>query len=159
MSIFAQYWQRRLVTGFPVLAAMQVSVAGEQAAWHLAAPFELNRNDHATAFGGSISTLATIAGWMAVNVVAGEGADVVIQSGATDFVLPIASDFTAHVLPPVADDLAAFERMYVRRGKGRLAVSVEVRTASNQPAATFHGVYVAVRLNQPPALRGSGQTD
>ncbi|GGP23242.1 hypothetical protein GCM10010970_32420 [Silvimonas iriomotensis] len=125
---------------------MQVAVLGDAAAWHLSAPFEPNRNDHATAFGGSISTLATIAGWMAVNVAAGEGADVVIQSGATDFILPIAADFTARVLPPDAADLAAFERMYARRGKGRLAVAVEVITASNALAATFHGVYVAVRL-------------
>jgi thioesterase domain-containing protein len=146
VSVFASSWQQRLREGFPLLAAMQVAVLGDEHGWHLSAPFEPNRNDHATAFGGSISTLATIAGWMAVNVAAGEGADVVIQSGSTDFVLPIASDFTAHVLPPLADDLAAFERMYTRRGKGRLAMAVEVKTASNQLAATFHGVYVAVRL-------------
>ncbi|MDR3428173.1 YiiD C-terminal domain-containing protein [Silvimonas sp.] len=143
---FADYWNSRLRDGFPVLAAMQVHVMGDVDDWSLAVPYEPNRNDHATAFGGSISTLATIAGWMVVNVAAGEGADVVIQSGATDFLLPIPGDFSAHVLPVDEQQLAAFQRMYRRRGKGRLSMTVEVHTASKMLAARFVGVYVAVRL-------------
>ncbi|WP_145927221.1 YiiD C-terminal domain-containing protein [Jeongeupia sp. USM3] len=150
MSDFAARWTARLQTGFPVLAAMQVTLRGDASGWSLHAPFDPNRNDHATAFGGSLSTLATIAGWLYTNeaaggVVAADRVDVVIQSGNAHFVAPLHADLVATVLPVGDADLAAFRRTLARRGRARLAVHVSVGDGTAE-AVRFTGQYVAVRL-------------
>ncbi|KPC53089.1 putative thioesterase [Amantichitinum ursilacus] len=147
-SPFAVAWQQRLVEGFPLLAAMGVTVQGTAEHWQLHAPFAPNRNDHGTAFGASISSLATIAGWMAVNVWADMPVDVVIQHGSTDFVRPLQSDLRAQVALVSPEAILKLNGTLARGRPARLAVEVTV-TAVDDPAMTaaqFAGRYVAVRL-------------
>ncbi|GAA5787330.1 hypothetical protein GCM10007860_30260 [Chitiniphilus shinanonensis] len=139
---FAPHWQARLRGGFPLLDAMRVEVRGDADGWALHAPFAVNRNDHGTAFGGAISTLATIAGWMAALLAAADDADAVIQSGDTEFLLPIHGDFHARVLPPPADDVARLRRALARGRPGRLHLVVEIRDDADVLAARFAGRYV-----------------
>ncbi|GHD55131.1 YiiD C-terminal domain-containing protein [Jeongeupia chitinilytica] len=149
MSDFAARWTARLQTGFPVLAAMQVSLRGDAADWVLHAPFAPNRNDHATAFGGSLSTLATIAGWLYVNeaaaTVVGDRVDVVIQTGNAHFVMPLQADLLAQVVPPDEAELASFHRTLARRGRARLTLHATVGDGTSE-AVHFTGQYVALRL-------------
>ena len=144
---FAAAWQARLVEGFPLLAAMGVTVHGDADNWRLHAPFALNRNDHGTAFGASISSLATIAGWMAANALAQRPVDVVIQRGDTAFLRPIAADLQAWVIAPEASQVERLQQTLQRKRPARIALDVAVAaTGSNEIAARFSGVYVAVVL-------------
>ncbi|KAF0813133.1 hypothetical protein IGB42_02533 [Andreprevotia sp. IGB-42] len=145
-SAFAAHWTSRLTGGFPVLAAMQVVVQGDAERWQLVAPFGPNRNDHGTAFGGSLSTLATIAGWMATNLAAGDGYDVVIQSGNADFITPLTGNLLTQVQTIDAATLQRFAATLARRGKARLAVNVVIHDQRNAPVLRFAGQYVAVAL-------------
>ncbi|WP_281279759.1 YiiD C-terminal domain-containing protein [Chitiniphilus eburneus] len=86
-----------------------------------------------------------MAGWMAVLLAAGDGCDAVIQSGETEFLLPIHDDFQAHVLPPPPDELARLQRALARGRPGRLVLQVEVRDGEDRLAARFTGRYVAQR--------------
>ncbi|WP_432721829.1 YiiD C-terminal domain-containing protein [Jeongeupia wiesaeckerbachi] len=154
MTVFADRWTDRLRSGFPLLAAMQVRLIGDAGAWQLHAPFDPNRNDHATAFGGSLSTLATIAGWLYVNEAAGETLDpdlidVVIQTGNAHFVTPLQADLVARVMPVDDAELAVFHRTLARRGRARLTVHATVGDGKTE-AVRFTGQYVAVRLPQSP---------
>ena len=143
---FASHWTRRLTDGFPMLAAMQVRVEGHEHAWFLAAPFDPNRNDHGTAFGGSLSTLTTIAGWMRTNLAAGDDHDVVIQHGNCDFVRPLTGDLFARPLPVDDLTLQRFSSALARRGRARLAVQVEILNDACEQVVLFSGQYVATKL-------------
>ncbi|SMC29763.1 thioesterase domain-containing protein, putative [Andreprevotia lacus DSM 23236] len=146
MVDFARHWTRRLNDGFPVLAAMQVQVEGTPFAWYLTAPFAANHNDHGTAFGGSLSTLATIAGWMSTSVLAGDGYDVVIQTGNTEFIAPLRDDLFARPLPVDQYTAQRFLQTLSRRNKARLSVQVTLLDAQGETVALFSGLYVATAL-------------
>ncbi|UXY16848.1 thioesterase domain-containing protein [Chitiniphilus purpureus] len=141
-STFAAAWQARLVTGFPLLAAMQIEVGGDAADWWLTAPFAPNRNDHGTAFGASISTLATIAGWMGALLAGGTDCDAVIQSGSTEFLHPITGAFHARPQPPGPDEIARAHAALRRGRPARLSLRVTVLDEGMRIAAQFEGRYV-----------------
>ncbi|BCL74380.1 thioesterase [Jeongeupia sp. HS-3] len=145
MSDFADRWTQRLHSGFPLLAAMDVRLVGDARAWQLHAPFDPNRNDHGTAFGGSLSTLATIAGWLYVSVLAGDAFDVVIQSGNAHFVQPLQTGLVSQVTAVSDDELVRFRQTLARRGRARLTVHASVGDGTSE-AMRFTGQYVAVRL-------------
>lgn len=151
MDDFARHWTRRLNDGFPVLAAMQVQVEGSPLAWYLSAPFGPNRNDHGTAFGGSLSTLATITGWMSTGLLAGDGYDVVIQSGNTDFIKPLTDNLFARPLPIDLPTRQRFARTLARHGKARLSVQVVLLDDTGDTVVLFSGQYVATAL--PPGMQ------
>ncbi|HSC79768.1 MAG TPA: YiiD C-terminal domain-containing protein [Chitinolyticbacter sp.] len=143
---FAAHWQRRLTDGFPMLAAMQLQVVGDASAWQLQAPFLPNRNDHGTAFGGSLAMLAIIAGWMQAALLAGDGCDVVIQSSSFDFLAPLRSDLHASVQRVPEDDVQRYARALARGRPARLAVPVLLLAADGGVVGRFVGRYVATAL-------------
>lgn len=113
----------------------------------LAAPLAPNINHKRTAFGGSLHTLALLAGWSVCWVLvreAGIPAQVVVQENASRYLHPVARDFTAECLRP---DPAVAERFLAtlrRRRRARLELEAQVRAGST-PAMTFTGTYVALR--------------
>ncbi|NHQ87851.1 thioesterase [Iodobacter sp. HSC-16F04] len=143
MNDFSQRWTTRLHEGFPLLKAMQVQLLGDQSGWQLTAPYGPNQNDHHSAFGGSISTLATIAGWLWVSELAGPGVNVVIQTGNTHFLSPLQADLIAHVCPPEASQTARFLHTLQRKGRARMALEITVGDAAGLIAARFNAQYVA----------------
>ncbi len=147
----------------PLTRAMQASVRRcDEHGIVLHAPLVPNLNHKHTAFGGSLSTLATLAGWMMTEVLleeAGIAADVVIQSGETRFVHPVEQDFSAWCPRPAAEALARFLDMLTRHGKGKLdlhaSIAIDTGTGTDagiaagigtgQEALHFSGRYVALR--------------
>jgi thioesterase domain-containing protein len=143
MNDFSQGWTTRLHQGFPLLKAMQVQLLGDQSDWQLSAPYGPNQNDHHSAFGGSISTLATIAGWLWVSELAGPKVDVVIQTGSTNFLSPLQSDLVAKVCQPDPSQTARFLHTLQRKGRARMALEITVGDATGKIAARFNAQYVA----------------
>jgi thioesterase domain-containing protein len=135
--------------------------AWDGASVRLAAPLAPNLNHRSTAFGGSLSALAILAGWTLLHLnlrERGIEARLVIQRSAFDFNEPVAGDFTATSRLP---EDAAWERFLAtlhRRGKARVGVRGLIESASGT-GGSYDGVYVAVRLDaagHAPATTGGG---
>lgn len=112
----------------------------------LSAPLAPNLNHRSTAFGGSLSALAILAGWARVAFdlrAGGSDARVVVQRATLDFVAPADADFEVRV--PASDDEAweAFLRTLRRRGKARLRVHGTLH-AGDDRVAGFEASYVAM---------------
>jgi len=135
----------------PISSAIGVRVDGstpDRVALH--APIGPNLNHEDTAFGGSVSALAILAGWSRVHLgLRREGlpARLVIQESRVRYERPIEGDFRAVSDPVDPAAWARFERTLRRRGRSRIRVSVTV-FEGDTVAATLTGAYVA--LGSPP---------
>ncbi len=114
----------------------------------LAAPLAPNLNHFGTAFGGSLSSLAILSGWVLLHLELrkrGIAARLVIQRSALDFAAPVDGDFTAtSVLPPAAA-WNRFLATLARHRRARVTVSSTLAAASGV-GGRHDGTYVAVRI-------------
>lgn len=138
-----------LHTHIPLAAAMQVEVltAGLDRV-ELRAPLAPNINHRGSAFGGSIATLATLAGWSLLRV----GLDaldplphLVIQRNTMEFLRPLEGAFRASCEFPPALDWNAFLATLAGRGKARAQLAVDVYADDGLLAARFEGMFVALQ--------------
>ena len=113
----------------------------------LRAPLAPNHNHTDTAFGGSISSLAILAGYTALFLLLrerGAAAHLLIQKSSIDFLRPIDTDLTASATLPGPAEIDAFLETLLSKRRSRLAL--ESRVLSNDTlAATHSGLYVAIR--------------
>lgn len=138
-----------LYAHIPLSQAMGVTVLSlDQGSVTLAAPLAPNINHRGTAFGGSISTLATLAAWSLLRV----GTDgltpaprLVIRRNTVDYSQPIEGDFTATARTPSAAVWERFLETLEQRGRARITLSATVRHGE-LPGATFVGDFVALRM-------------
>ncbi|HEX9052702.1 MAG TPA: YiiD C-terminal domain-containing protein [Anaeromyxobacter sp.] len=114
----------------------------------LAAPLAPNLNHFGSAYGGSLSAVAILSGWVLLYLQLRERGianRVVIQRSALDFASPVDGDFTAtSVLPPPA----AWDRFLAtlaRHHAARVTVSTTLACASGV-GGRHEGTYVATRL-------------
>lgn len=135
----------------PITRSMGFSVLGwDGKDLEVSARLSKNLNHKKNAFGGSIYSLATMAGWGMARLLAEEGGmlcHVVIQQGSLDYLKPVSKDFRARCPRPDAKTVEAFMDSLKRKGKARLEVAIEVTEAGAKgpgPAALFKGVFVAV---------------
>jgi len=139
--------ERYLHQAIPLSRAMQVSVL--EASEHqvvLAAPLTPNLNHRGTVFGGSASTLATLAAWTLLYWRLRPhqpDASVVLQSSSMRYLHPIATAFSARASLGAEEPWTLFRRTLERRGKARISVGAEVLDGG-QPAALFRGEFVAL---------------
>jgi thioesterase domain-containing protein len=114
----------------------------------LTAPLARNHNHHGTAFGGSLSALAMLAGWAFLHAALdrdGVGdAEVVIQEVRFAFTKPARGDLEAWVPAPDRAAWDAFAQALARRGRARLDVACELRSEGVE-VARAEARYVAVR--------------
>lgn len=140
----------------PLARAMGVTVARFDAAGLvLRAPLAPNLNHQHTAFGGSLATLATLAGWGLLQLLLREhgSVTVVIQESTVRHMRPVVADFAAHCALPPADALERFRRTLAHRGAARIALEVTIPSGT-QTAVRFHGRFVAFdRSRHRPAER------
>ncbi len=119
----------------------------------LAAPLAPNLNHRSTAFGGSLSALAILAGWTLLHLALRERgieARLVIQRSEVDFDEPVGGDFTATASLPGSADWERFLATLARRRKARVRVRGAIHSQSGV-GGTYEGVYVAARLDGGPA--------
>jgi len=130
----------------PLTRAMGVQVAsydGREVV--VTAPLAPNHNHLGTAFGGSLSVMATLAGyallWLELR---DRTAHVVIRRSSLQFHRPIRGELRAHGRAPDATALAEFREVFARKAKARLELRVEI-IEDGHVAVEFTGTFVAVR--------------
>jgi thioesterase domain-containing protein len=138
--------QQFLHQKIPITRAMGVRVESiANGEFILVAPIEKNHNHLHTAFGGSLSAMATLAGygflWLELH---DPGAHVVIKESAIRFRRPVHGDIRAVCRKPEAGMLREFKENFARKGKGRIELKVEI-VEDDTAAVEFRGTFVAVR--------------
>ncbi len=140
--------ERELLARIPLARAMQIAVAaGDGESLTLAAPLAPNVNDKGCAFGGSLASLMTLAGWGLIELAVGRRAldcDIYVQDSAIDYLAPVWHDFVAVAQLADGEDFDAFFAAHAARGKGRLRVRVHVPLPGGGTAATLGARFVAI---------------
>lgn len=130
----------------PLTRAMQVHVVSvTPSAVQLGAPLEPNINLHGTAFGGSLATLAVMAGWCAADsALKAHGAEfsLVIQSCKCDFLAPATGELRASA--ELSSDAATALAVLERKGKARLETQAVVSSGGRE-VLRMQGTYAAIR--------------
>ena len=144
----AERLQHELLADIPLARAMQLVVAsfdGESLA--LAAPLAPNVNDKGCAFGGSLASLMTLAGWglpkLALDAV-GVEAEIYVQDSAIRYLAPVWHDFRAVATVAGGESLADFVATLRDKGKARLRVHGRVPLPDGSDAATLEARFVAM---------------
>jgi len=113
-------------------------------------PLKPNRNHKNTAFGGTLIAAQAIACWAWMmellkqhNIIA----EVVLQRQESEFVKPVAGDFTVQTLVPSKNEVALFLRTIKRHKKARLAVKAFAQYRGAK-ACLYIGHYVAILGDQ-----------
>ena len=136
----------------PLTAAMGVEVESRDASGLvLVAPLEPNHNHLGTAFGGSLSAIATLAGYGVVWLALGDpDAHVVVGDGTLRFRRPVTKTIRAICRPSSSEVMPHFREEFTRNGRGRLKLQVTIEE-DGEVAVEFEGTFIARRSVKPPA--------
>lgn len=137
--------------GMPPVAALQPRVlAWEDGALRLLAPLAANINDKGNAFGGSLCSLMTIAGWgLAFLQLAEAGleADIYVADTRIRYLKPVYEDLLVEArLDTAGEGAAALDLPGTLRAQGRVSFRINACTllADGGTAAALNGRYVAI---------------
>ncbi len=125
--------ERHILATIPLARAMELRVAdydGNRLA--LVAPLAANVNDKGCAFGGSIASLATLAGWGLICLKLGEAgidADVYVQESSIVYLAPVWDELIAEAAAAVDESWDEFVAQMRLRGRARIAIDAEVAAA------------------------------
>lgn len=145
--------QAFLYANIPACALLQVQVVAVSPTLILSLPHTLNHNHHHTIFGGSISLLATLAGWCQVHALCPSvQGNIVIASGTTDYLRPAKYDLFAQVMPLSSDEMLSVEQSLAKKNRAKIPLSVQLFSADNLKNACnspnqvgkFAGKYMAI---------------
>ncbi len=137
--------ERFLHQQIPLSLAMGVRVESFDAdRLVLTAPLDPNHNHLGTAFGGSLSALATLAGysllWLRLE---NQNAHIVIRRGSIQYHHPVRGILRAVCESPDAATLAAFKSQFAKKGKARISLNVRIKE-DGRVCVEFEGVFVAL---------------
>ncbi len=139
---------RREYAGMPPVAAMQVEVVRyEDGALHLHAPLGANVNDKGTAFGGSLTSLMTLAGWGLATLqleLAGERAEIYVADSQVRYLAPLRSDLAAEARAAGGEHWETFLSTLRQRGRARIQLHAQVLLPDGGVCATLDGRFVAI---------------
>jgi thioesterase domain-containing protein len=137
-----------LYASMPPVAALQLRIAGfDGTSLRLWAPLAANVNDKACAFGGSLVSLMTLAGWGLVWLQlhgAGISADVFVADSQVRYRAPLFADLAAQARLADAVALDPFLERLRQRGRARIAIAARVDRPDGAVAAECDARYVAV---------------
>jgi thioesterase domain-containing protein len=117
----------------------------------LAAPLAPNVNDKGCAFGGSLLSLLTLAGWGLIVLKLRElecDCDIYVQDSEVRYLAPVWEDFTAQAQLAEGESWAEFAHALRTRGRARLRVACHVPLATGNEACVLKARFVA--LNRKP---------
>ena len=113
----------------------------------IAAPLAPNINDKGCAFGGSLVSLLTLAGWGLVVLKLrawNTTCDVYVQDSAVRYLAPVWDDFTAQARLAPGESWDTFASALAARGRARLSVDCRVALADGADACTLQARFVAI---------------
>ncbi|HTL69549.1 MAG TPA: YiiD C-terminal domain-containing protein [Lacunisphaera sp.] len=146
-SLAPQQLEQFLHGKIPLTRAMGLHVAASGARIVLEAPLDKNVNHLGTAFGGSLHTLPTLAGYAAVWTLLGEaGLDghVVVKRSSAYYRQPVTGTLRAVCERPAPEIVNAFIADLRRHRKARMELNAVVEGTDGKPAVEFTGTFVAV---------------
>ena len=132
----------------PMVRAMQVAV-GEiaPARLQLTAPLSVNLNDKGCAFGGSLVSLMTLAGWALVTArlhAAGFAeTEVFVADSEVKYKAPLWNDLVAEVAAAEGEDWDEFLAAFAQKGKARITVEARVPLPDGGIATAMQARYAA----------------
>jgi thioesterase domain-containing protein len=138
--------ERFLHEQIPLTRAMGVRVERfDEDGLALTAPLEPNHNHLGTAFGGSLSAIATLTGYALLWLELGDrDSHVVIKGSSLKYRHPVRREIRA-VCPRInPETLAAFRGKFSRTGKAGISLHVSIMEDGVE-CVEFEGVFVALR--------------
>ncbi|GAC1300295.1 MAG: YiiD C-terminal domain-containing protein [Steroidobacteraceae bacterium] len=153
-----EYLQDRIAGEFVLARHIGIVVeSADDGAVVMRAPLAPNANYKGTAFGGSLYSLAVLAGWAWVTrylAARGLSADAVIQESSVRFLAPVRGELRASVAAPPEAEISKFRKMLQRAGRGRIRLRVEI-VYGHTLATLFEGVFAAAVRRQEEPCRES----
>lgn len=145
----------RLFTDMPPVAAMKIRAAQfDGDSLRLTAPLSANVNDKSCAFGGSLASLMTLAGWgwLMLNLrEAGIEADVYVADSKIRYLAPLYDDLSGEARLREDQDWPAILRCLAERKRARVAMLANVRNAAGEPVALLEARFALKFANGEPA--------
>ncbi|MBO9715813.1 MAG: YiiD C-terminal domain-containing protein [Pseudoxanthomonas sp.] len=138
---------RAHLQSIPQARSMQVDVVGDSdGRLQLSAPLAPNVNDKGSAFGGSLVSLMTLAGWGLATLrlaEAGLEADVYVADSQVRYLAPLEADLRAEAWLEEGD-WNAFIDTFRQRGRARCRIAARVLLPGGGEATVFSGRFVAL---------------
>ena len=138
-----------LLSAMPPVAAMAIrSESFDGETLRLAAPLSANVNDKNCAFGGSLASLMTLAGWGWLTLActrAGIRAEVYVADSQIRYLSPLYSDLQASARLAEDEDWGATLRCLGERGRARVAMRAEVLSPGGAAVATLSARFALKR--------------
>lgn len=140
--------ERHLLDSIPLARAMQLRLLGlEDGRLRLEAPLAANRNDKGCAFGGSLASLMTLAGWSCTVLALGTqhgNAEIYVQDSQIRYLAPVWE--TIQVYAWLEDEAGGhpFTSVFAARGRARVNAAAECRLADGTIAASMVSRFVAI---------------
>lgn len=113
----------------PLTQTMQVHATSlDTQGLTLTAPLAANHNHQASAFGGSLASLAMLAGWglLWLGLEHGRGTSIVVRDTCMEFLRPVNAGLLATCALPTNAVWDKFSAMLTRRHKARLELRIEI---------------------------------
>jgi thioesterase domain-containing protein len=141
-------FERELLADIPLARAIQLRVAD----WNgdrlcMSAPLTPNINDKGCAFGGSLASLMTLAGWGLIVLKLrslDRDCDVYVRDSTIRYLAPVWSDFAAEARLADGESWETFLAVLAERGRSRLRVVCRVPLDAGGDAVTFEARFVAL---------------
>jgi thioesterase domain-containing protein len=134
--------------GMPPVRAMHPRIIEHRhGLLRLQAPLDANVNDKGCAFGGSLSSLMTIACWGLVSLEveqAGLHADIFVADGRVRFLKPVFQDIVVEAVFDDAVEHAGLVQTLRQQGRAGIRLQASTRLAEGGVAATYVGRYVVI---------------
>ena len=136
-----------LLHAIPQARAMQVRIAAaDDGRLCLRAPLAPNINDKGSAFGGSLVSLMTLAGWGLATwqlARAGVVADVYVADSSVRYLAPLYADLEAEAWLEEGD-WDAFVATFRQRGRARCRISARITLPDGADASVLSGRFVVL---------------
>ncbi|TLY53418.1 MAG: thioesterase [Gammaproteobacteria bacterium] len=145
----------RTLDDIPVTRAMQIRLQDyDDESLTLAAPLAPNVNDKGCAFGGSLASLATLAGWGLVALwvqAAGYDCEIYVQDSSISYLAPIWGELAARAELAEGESREAFLAALATRRRARLALVCRMPDESGADACVLEARFVAIVKKSAPA--------
>ena len=137
-----------ILAAIPLTRAMALSAVDyDGTSLTLAAPLALNVNDKGCAFGGSLVSLMTLAGWGLVKLALDRqhrDCDIYVQDSDVRYLAPVWNDFSATARLLDRESFAAMIEALTARGRARTRVRCVVPLPDGSAAAMLEARFVAI---------------